>query len=338
MARMTPAEPASPSECYASGDDVSPDEKRLSLETDASSAEAGDGDPDPVPYVGQRFPTHDAAYGFYSEFARRCGFSIRRHRTGLTRRYFVCHRAGSAPAPAKPLAGAPRPQRNRSSSRCGCQAYMRIGRAAGPLAEWRVTGFSSHHDRALLRQDKVRFLPAYRVISGADRDRILMFAKSGISVQQMVRIMELEKCIEPGNLPFTEKDVRNLMQVLEEVCARISKTRIPVSSTNSPKMQTIVCRALPVFDTIHRLSALDMVLGIWVGLDNYGTPCFFACVLLREESFAWAFQTILTDQNVCLKEAIEKELPSTKHALCIWLIAGRFTSWFGANLGDRYND
>jgi hypothetical protein len=48
--------------------------------------------------------------------------------------------------------------------------------------------------------------------------------------------------------------------------------------------------------------------------------------------------TILTDQNVCLKEAIEKELPSTKHVLCKWLIAARFPSWFGANLGERYKD
>ncbi|KAJ1271140.1 hypothetical protein BS78_06G106100 [Paspalum vaginatum] len=390
---MTPAEPASPAECYASGDDASPDETRLSLETAASSAEAGDGDPDPdpVPYVGQRFPTHDAAYEFYSVFARRCGFSIRRHRTegkdgvgrGLTRRYFVCHRAGSAPV--KPLAGAPRPQRNRSSSRCGCQAYMRIGRdaaAAGPLAEWRVTGFSNHHNHALLGQDKVRLLPAYRVISGPDRDRILMFAKSGISVPQMMRIMELEKCIEPGNLPFTEKDVRNLMQSFRKVdheevesvdllrmCKNFKEKdpsfKYEFTKDANNRVQSIawtygasvqsyeIFGDAVVFDTTQRLSALDMVLGIWVGLDNYGMPCFFACVLLKEEdhkSFAWALQVflnfmnrkaprmILTDQNVCLKEALEKELPSTKHALCIWLIAGRFTSWFGANLGNRYSD
>jgi hypothetical protein len=42
---------------------------------------------------------------------------------------------------------------------------------------------------------------------------------------------------------------------------------------------------------------------------------------------------------VCLKEAIEKELPSTKHALCIWLLAARLSYWFNANLGEcYYND
>uniref|UniRef100_K3YDJ2 Protein FAR1-RELATED SEQUENCE n=2 Tax=Setaria italica TaxID=4555 RepID=K3YDJ2_SETIT len=383
---MTPAEPASLLECYASGEDDSPDEARVSLETAASSAESA-----AAPYVGQRFPTHDAAYVFYSGFARRCGFSIRRHRTegkdgvgrGLTRRYFVCHRAGSAPA--KPLAGAPRSQRNRSSSRCGCQAYMRIGRgeaAAGAPPEWRVTGFSDHHNHALLGQDKVRLLPAYRVISGADRDRILMFAKAGISVQQMMRIMELEKCVEPGSLPFTEKDVRNLMQSFRKVdheedesvdllrMCKDFKEKDPslmfeftkdvnnrlqnIAWTYSASVQAYeMFGDAVVFDTTHRLSALDMALGIWVGLNNYGMPCFFACVLLREvnqESFAWALQVflnfmnrkapqmILTDQNMCLKEAIEKEFPSTKHALCIWLIAARFPSWLNVNLGERYND
>lgn len=47
--------------------------------------------------------------------------------------------------------------------------------------------------------------------------------------------------------------------------------------------------------------------------------------------------TILTDESMYLKEAIEKELPGTKHALCIWLIAARFPSWFDAVLGERYN-
>ncbi|CAL5067997.1 unnamed protein product [Urochloa decumbens] len=381
---MTPAEPASLLECHASGgeeEDESPDEAR-------ASPEAGDGDPAAGPYVGQRFPTHDAAYEFYSGFARRRGFSIRRHRTegkdgvgrGLTRRYFVCHRAGSAPA--KPLAGAA--QRNRTSLRCGCPAYMRICRVAAAPPEWRVTGFSDHHNHALLGQDEVRLLPAPRVISGADRDRILMFARAGISVQQMMRVMELEKCVVPGNLPFTEKDVRNLIQSFRKAdhededddsidlpgMCRNFKEKDPsfkfeftrdannslqnIAWTYGASIQSYeMFGDAVVFDTTHRLSALDMALGIWVGLNNHGVPCFFACVLLRElnqESLSWALQvflnfmnrkapqTILTDQNMCLKEAIEKELPSTKHALCIWLIAVRFPSWFSANLVERYDD
>lgn len=46
----------------------------------------------------------------------------------------------------------------------------------------------------------------------------------------------------------------------------------------------------------------------------------------------------MTDENIHLKEAVEKELPSTKHALSIWFIAARFPSWFSAVLGEHYND
>ncbi|KAK3018496.1 hypothetical protein RJ639_003581 [Escallonia herrerae] len=360
-----------------SSTEESPDETRLSLEFTN----------DAFPYTGQRFATHDAAYEFYSEFAKRCGFSIRRHRTegkdgvgkGLTRRYFVCHRAGNTPI--KTL-NENKPQRNRKSSRCGCQAYMRISKNTESGApEWRVTGFANYHNHELLEPNQVRFLPAYRSISDTDKSRILMFAKTGISVQQMMRLMELEKCVEPGFLPFTEKDVRNLLQSFRKIdpeddsidlprmCRNIkdkdpnfqfeyaldSNNRlenIAWSYASSIQSYEIFGDAV-VFDTTHRLTAFDMPLGIWVGMNNYGMPCFFGCVLLREEnlkSYSWALkaflgfmngkapQTILTDQNMCLKEAIAMEMPTTKHALCIWMIVSKFPSWFNAVLGERYNE
>ncbi|OVA11616.1 FAR1 DNA binding domain [Macleaya cordata] len=353
------------------------DDTRLSLETST----------DAIPYIGQRFVTHDAAYEFYSEFAKRCGFSIRRHRTegkdgvgkGLTRRYFVCHRAGNTPIKTSAES---KPQRNRKSSRCGCQAYLRISKTMDlGVPEWRVTGFANHHNHELLEPNQVRFLPAYRTISETDKNRIFMFAKTGISVQQMMRLMELEKCVEPGYLPFTEKDVRNLLQSFRKLdqeddsidllrmCKNIKDKdpnfryeytidannrleNIAWSYASSVQSYDIFGDAV-VFDTTHRLTAFDMPLGIWVGVNNYGMPCFFGCVLLREEntrSYSWALkaflgimngkapETILTDQNMCLKEAIAIEMPRTKHALCIWLIVSKFPSWFNAVLGERYND
>lgn len=49
-------------------------------------------------------------------------------------------------------------------------------------------------------------------------------------------------------------------------------------------------------------------------------------------------QTILTDQNMYLKEAISMEMQTTRHALCIWMIVAKFPSWFNAVLGERYNE
>lgn len=299
------------------------DRSRLSLESMK----------DQIPYVGQKFVTHDAAYDFYSEFAKRTGFSIRRHRTegkdgvgsGLTRRYFVCHRAGNTPI--KVTTDDLKQRRNRKSSRCGCSAYLRVSKTMDMgIPEWRITGFKNYHNHELLEPNEVRFLPAYRKISENDKSRILMFAKTGISVQQMMRLLELEKCVEPGYLSFTEKDVRNLLQTCKKVdqidihdllriCRNIKERdtnfRYEFMMDVNNKLENIAWSYAPsiqsyeifgdvvLFDTSRRLPTFDMPLGIWIGINNYGMPCLFGCVLLREESmlsFSWAIKVIFFDQ------------------------------------------
>ncbi|XP_038720202.1 protein FAR1-RELATED SEQUENCE 11-like [Tripterygium wilfordii] len=340
-----------------------------------------------VPYIGQRFVSQEAAYEFYCSFAKQCGFSIRRHRTrgkdgvgrGVTRRDFTCHRGGY---PQMKPSEDGKMQRNRKSSRCGCQAYMRIvKRADFDVPEWRVTGFSNIHNHELLKSNEVHLLPAYCAISPDDKSRICMFAKAGMSVRQMLRLMELEKGVKLGCLPFTELDVRNLLQSFRNVnrdndamdlismCKKLKDEnhnfkydfkidgnnrleRIAWSYASSVQSYEAFGDAL-VFDTTHRLDAYDMLLGIWIGVDNYGMTCFFGCALLCDEniqSFSWALktflgfmkgkapQTILTDQNIWLKKAIAIEMPVTKHAFCIWHIIAKFSDWFSVLLGSSYDE
>ncbi|XP_020235111.1 protein FAR1-RELATED SEQUENCE 11 [Cajanus cajan] len=340
-----------------------------------------------VPFIGQRFVSQEAAYEFYCSFAKQCGFSIRRHRTrgkdgvgrGVTRRDFTCHRGGY---PQIKPSDDGKAQRNRKSSRCGCQAYMRIvKRADFDVSEWRVTGFRNIHNHELLKSNEVRLLPAYCPISPDDKSRICMFAKAGMSVRQMLRLMELEKGVKLGCLPFTEIDVRNLLQSFRNVdrdndaidliamCKRLKdenqnfKYEFKIDSNNrlehiawsySSSIQSYEAFGdAVVFDTTYRVDAYDMLLGIWLGVDNNGMTCFFSCALLRDEnmqSFSWALkaflsfmkgkapQTILTDHNMWLKETIAVELPETKHAFCIWHILSKFSVWFSLLLGSQYDE
>uniref|UniRef100_A0A9I9EE43 Protein FAR1-RELATED SEQUENCE n=2 Tax=Cucumis melo TaxID=3656 RepID=A0A9I9EE43_CUCME len=136
-----------------------------------------------------------------------------------------------------------------------------------------------------------------------------------------MRLMELEKGVQPGYLPFTEKDVRNLLQSFRKLdheeesfdllrmCRNIKekdpnfKFEYVIDSNN--RLENIAWSYASsiqayetfgdavVFDTTHRLTAFDMPLGIWVGINNYGMPCFLSCVLLREEnlrSITWALK------------------------------------------------
>ncbi|XP_022760640.1 protein FAR1-RELATED SEQUENCE 11-like isoform X2 [Durio zibethinus] len=340
-----------------------------------------------VPFIGQRFVSQDAAYEFYCSFAKQCGFSIRRHRTrgkdgvgrGVTRRDFTCHRGGY---PQTKLSEDGKMQRNRISLRCGCQAYMRIvKRADFDVPEWRVTGFSNIHNHELLKENELHLLPAYCTITPDDKARICMFAKAGMSVRQMLRLMELEKGVKLGCLPFTEIDVRNLLQSFRNVnrdydpidliamCKKLKDENpnfqydfkldghnrlehIAWTYASSVRLYETFGDAV-VFDTTHRMDCYDMLLGIWVGVDNHGMTSFFGCLLLRDEnmqSFSWGLktflgfmkgkapQTLLTDQNMWLKGAIALEMPETKHAFCIWHIISKFSDWFSVLLGSRYDD
>uniref|UniRef100_A0A1D1YJ76 Protein FAR1-RELATED SEQUENCE n=1 Tax=Anthurium amnicola TaxID=1678845 RepID=A0A1D1YJ76_9ARAE len=353
-----------------------PEEPMLSQRTSANL----------VPFIGQRFVSQDAAYEFYCSFAKRCGFSIRRHRTrgkdgvgrGITRRDFTCHCCGF---PQPKQSDEDKVHRNRKSSRCGCQAYMRIVRRMDfDVPEWRVTGFNNMHNHELLKSNEVRILPAFCTMSADDKSRICMFSKAGMSVRQMLRLMELEKGIKLGCLPFTEVDVRNLLQSFRSVdrdhdavdliamCKSLKDIdpnfkyefkidahnrleQISWTYSSSIRLYEAFGDAV-VFDTTQHLDAYDMLLGVWVGVDNNGTDCFFGCVLLRDEnmdSFSWSLKTflgfmdgkaprtILTDQNVWLKEAIKIEMTDTKHAFCIWHIIAKFSDWFSQLLGSQYD-
>lgn len=47
-------------------------------------------------------------------------------------------------------------------------------------------------------------------------------------------------------------------------------------------------------------------------------------------------QTIITDQDACIKQAVKTEMPFTKHAFCIWHITSKFSSWFISILREKY--
>ncbi|XP_058078062.1 putative protein FAR1-RELATED SEQUENCE 10 isoform X2 [Magnolia sinica] len=339
-----------------------------------------------LPYVGQSFLSDDEAYEFYSNFARESGFTIRRHRTlgsqghplGIYRREFVCHRAG----PALPWKSTEIVlQRDRKPPRCKCEAGMVVAKdIISGIPRWNVLQFSNVHNHELLENDEVRNLPTYHNIPVADRDRILVLSKAGCPLSLIMRVLELEKSVEPGHLLFTEKDVRNFIQSSKNIrrdndpwqllkaCKRMKDRdtdftydftldenqrveNIAWSYGESIHAYKTFCDAV-VFDTTYCLKAYHMPLGLWVGVDNYGKTFPLGCALLRDErshSYSWALktfvgfmngiypQTILTNQDLELRDAISSELPNTKHAFYIWDIMSKLSSWFSHLLGSQYD-
>ncbi|KAL6330401.1 hypothetical protein AAG906_040331 [Vitis piasezkii] len=348
-----------------------------------------------TPYVGQIFKSDDEAFEYYSNFARKNGFSIRKARStesqnlGIYRRDFVCYRSGFNQPRKKANVEHPR---DRKSVRCGCDAKLYLTKEiVDGVTQWYVSQFSNVHNHELLEDDQVRLLPAYRKIQEADQERILLLSKAGFPVNRIVRVLETEKGVQPGQLPFIEKDVRNFVRTckktvqendalltekrendtleLLETCKALSE-RDPdfvFDFTMDPndKVENIawsygssvhaysVFGDVVAFDTTYRSITYGLLLGVWFGIDNHGKAIFFGCVLLQDEtsqSFAWALQTfvrfmrgrrpqtILTDIDSGLRDAITSELPNTKHVICLWHILSKLSSWFSLPLGPQYMD
>lgn len=348
-----------------------------------------------TPYVGQIFKSDEEAFEYYSNFARKNGFSIRKARStesqnlGVYRRDFVCYRSGFNQPRKKANVEHPR---DRKSVRCGCDAKLYLTKEiVNSATQWYVSQFSNIHNHELLEDDEVRLLPAYRKIQEADQERILLLSKAGFPVNRIVKLLEIEKGLQPGQLPFIEKDVRNFVRTckktvqendallnnkresdameLLEACKHMTEKDadfVYVYTTDeNEKVENIAwsyghsARAFPAFgdvvtfDTSYRSITYGLLLGIWFGMDNHGKAIFLGCVLLQEESansYSWALQTfvrfmrgrrpqtILTDLDSGLRDAIARELTNTKHVISIWHVQSKLSSWFSTTLGSRYTE
>ncbi|XP_076886313.1 putative protein FAR1-RELATED SEQUENCE 10 isoform X1 [Bidens hawaiensis] len=346
-----------------------------------------------TPYVGQIFKTDDEAFDYYSNFARKNGFSVRKARStesqnlGVYRRDFVCYRSGFNQPRKKANVEHPR---DRKSVRCGCDAKLYLTKEiVNNVTQWYVSQFSNIHYHELLEDDQVRLLPAYRKIQEPDQERILLLTKAGFPVNRILKVLELEKGVQPGQLPFIQKDVRNFVRtckktVQENDALLTEKREIDMlavlesfrtaaqrddgfiynyTTDENGKIENVAwaygdsIRAFSVFgdvvtfETTYRSITYNMLLGVWFGIDNQGRAFLLGCVLLQDEtsqSFSWALQafirflrgthpqTIVTDIDPGLRDAIATELPNTKHVICIWHVISKLSSWFSLPLGLQY--
>ncbi|PNX93001.1 protein FAR1-related sequence 10-like [Trifolium pratense] len=308
-----------------------------------------------TPYVGMVFKSDDEAFEHYGNFARKNGFSIRKERSrispqlGVYKRDFVCYRSGFAPVKRKANG---EHQRDRKSVRCGCDAKMYLSKeVVDGVSQWFVVQFSNIHNHELLEDDQVRLLPAYRKIHEADQERILLLSKAGFPIHRIVKMLEVEKGIQGGHLPFLERDVRNFVQnrkkIVQENEALLSEKR-----ENDVLELLEVCKAMKeadvefVYDfTVDENEKVENI--AWSYGDSVNANAMFGDDE-TPQSFAWALQaflrfmrgrcpqTILSDLDPGLRDAVRSEFPGTKHVISVWNIINKVPSWFSLPLGSRY--
>ncbi|KAK3433570.1 hypothetical protein EUGRSUZ_D01455 [Eucalyptus grandis] len=288
------------------------------------------------------FKSDDDAFEYYSNFVRKSGFS----------HDFVCYWSGFAPVRKKPSG---EHHRDRKSVRCSCDAKMYLSKeVVEGVSKWCVVQFSNVHNHELLEDNQVRLLPAYRKIHAADQERILLLSKAGFPIHRIVKVLELEKGIQGGQLPFLERDVRNFIQnrkkVVQENDALLNEKR-----ENDIMELLEACKASKQadegFSYVYSVDDNDKLEHItWSYSNSINAYATFGDVDEAPQSFSWALemfvwfmrgrspQTILTDLDPGLRDAVRGKLANTKHITCTWNISPKLSSWFSVPLGSQYAD
>ena len=155
------------------------------------------------PFVGQCFPSEEKAFIFYKNYANRYGFTIwkgctEKKKGEIVRCDFFCHQQGKQPLK---VVDPSKEQRNRKSLKCGCKAHLIIIlRKSFDIfpQEWHVTKFVVDHNHDLFSPTKMRFLPANQVITIDDEKHIFLLKEVGLSIREVMCVMELERHLKHG--------------------------------------------------------------------------------------------------------------------------------------------
>ncbi|KAG4959650.1 hypothetical protein JHK87_036283 [Glycine soja] len=180
---------------------------------------------------------------------------------------------------------------------------------------------------------EVRFLPANRTISEDDIERIFLLKEGGLSVRQLMRVIELEKNVKHGYLPFIERDIRNLfvktkkkverndakdlLKYCEDAKKSCSKFQYAYTLDEERRLEHIFWSPascsdwyqkygdVVVFDTTYKVNSYEMPFGIFVGMNSHGKTVLFGCALLRNETisaFRWLMKVDVAIDDIKQKE------------------------------------
>ncbi|EEE67416.1 hypothetical protein OsJ_24749 [Oryza sativa Japonica Group] len=265
------------------------------------------------------FGSEDEAYEFYSMYAGKIGFNVRRAsmtmnaENVITRRMFVCSKEGFR----EKKRGAKRVKKPRPETRTGCPACMVIRLTSN--GKYHVTEFVTFHNHQLgatVPSDLVATSQSTETGQDDGLDLVDGSADANIHRQNLIigNIMatSLEvKSDDDGNLTnFLWSDSKSIMDFVH--------------------FGDVVC-----LDSTYALQGYGRPLALFTGVNHHKQTVIFAAALLYDESveaFRWLFdtfkmamngtqpKTLLTDRSDAISEGVAASWPATAHRYCVWQI------------------
>ena len=164
----------------------------------------------------------------------------------------------------------------------------------------------------------MRFLPTNRVITIDDENCIFLLKEAELSIRDVMCVMELERHLKNGQLPFFQRDICNLyvkmrrnnakndainlLQFCKVTKENNSRFQYAFTTDEENRLEHIFWSPTHCFDwyqnygdvfvfyITYRANVYDMPFGIFVGVNNHGKTILFGCALFRNETtsvFRW---------------------------------------------------
>ncbi|XP_020274753.1 protein FAR1-RELATED SEQUENCE 5-like [Asparagus officinalis] len=297
------------------------------------------------------FETEDEAYEFYSMYAGRIGFTVRRASMTLsaesviTRRMFVCSREGFR----ENKKGSKRVKKPRPETRTGCPACMII--RVMPNGKYHVSEFVTRHNHQLATPSSADLIMSHSAETSALDDelgQVDLLSDEKDRDNQDVNLLSDENKLYPRPLKTMRSgDVGAIMQYLQKAQEENpsffygmqvddNDTMISFFWADSKSMMDFTYFGDAVcLDTTYRLYGYGRPLVLFIGVNHHKQAVVFGSAFLYDESvnsLKWLFETfkvamggkqpktILTDRSPVIKEAVAAVWPGTNHRYCVWHI------------------
>ncbi|RLN36437.1 protein FAR1-RELATED SEQUENCE 5-like [Panicum miliaceum] len=303
------------------------------------------------------FENEDEAHEFYSMYAGKIGFNVRRAsmtvntENVITRRMFVCSKEGFR----EKKRGAKRVKKPRPETRTGCPACMVI--RLGTNGKYQVTEFVTFHNHQLGAAAASDLFMASQSTENDQDDGVDLADRSPDDsvhkqnlINESVTINFLEgrsckryKCTKTPHYG----DVGATLEYLQRMQHDNPSFFYAVKSDENGNFTIffwadsksivdfvnfgdVVC-----FDSGYALQGYGRPLALFTGLNHPKQTVIFGAALLYDESneaFRWLLdtfkmemngthpKTLLTDRSAAISEAVAATLPATAHRYCVWQI------------------
>ncbi|KAJ3684150.1 hypothetical protein LUZ61_013314 [Rhynchospora tenuis] len=282
-----------------------------------------------VPRLGMEYITMEEAWSAWSYYGGKIGFGVRKGRDTRSRtddaiisKTYVCSCEGKRVVDKREhLIKNPR-----AETRTGCEARLQI-KLDRKTQKYKVVDFVSEHNHPLQPPEACYLIPSQRKVPEIASYDIKMAASSGIIPKDAHELLSRQNGGIRG-MGYTKVDHDNCLRTIRKESMQYGAAIAMMKYFEKRCMED---ESFKHFEDISEEGEISNVL--WMDAKMIASYARFGDVVIFDTTFGtnnekWAlahggkkFMTIFTDQDAAIGNGLEKIMPETKHALCIWHIA-----------------